>query len=526
MMKAVDRLLDSIGNRLFRRAGGERPPYDLYFWLILAVAVFARFNRLGHELMADETFNWFVAKDGVWTAVERINEDFFPPLYSALLAVWLKLTNETPMFIRLPSMVFGTATVYFIYRLAYLINGATLARLSIALLALNPIHIFWSQNARPFAMSALLVTLVLFIGYKIVISETSMQRPSLLSRESLGLALLCAALTTNTELIFVFVSFFFFAGVMYARLRQEAFAPIFRLGLVYFTVFLLWLPQLPTLLQQSEASVLNDFPFHNAQWGSTLPELAEFFGLMAIWRFEWLQYSLHGIFFAVGIWYSVMGKSIPMRLTVLFGVLYPAIMLLLWVSDPVFGQVVRRSIWLGPIWQIFVATGLISLSHWLINNYGRRFRKQIQYVLIGFGFFVFLLHGWSIGAMQRNSVDFWADVASHLHDRLQAGDIIAPIPSLQYTSYAYYLAAATGEGRVYHPRPFYVWHSKNIPDYLSYLCQRYSDKKTKRFWITDETDGVYLSVVREIGWQPEDVYPLLNNGRFLYSYQTERVCGH
>ena len=60
---------------------------------------------------------------------------------------------------RLPSVVFGAAGVWAIYRLGSRLNGRATGLLAAALLALNAYHIEMSQEARAYSMWALMVTL-------------------------------------------------------------------------------------------------------------------------------------------------------------------------------------------------------------------------------------------------------------------------------------------------------------------------------------------------------------------------------
>jgi uncharacterized membrane protein len=85
------------------------------------------------------------------TAFPRDNHH---PLYSALAHVSLSLFGEAPWTIRLPAVLFGTASIPLLYGLARHLGTRREALLAAALLAVSYHHIWFSQNARGYSMLA------------------------------------------------------------------------------------------------------------------------------------------------------------------------------------------------------------------------------------------------------------------------------------------------------------------------------------------------------------------------------------
>jgi 4-amino-4-deoxy-L-arabinose transferase-like glycosyltransferase len=85
------------------------------------------------------------------TAFPRDNHH---PLYSALAHLSIAAFGEAPWSIRLPAVLFGTATVPLLYGLGRYVGSRREALLAAALLAVSYHHIWFSQNARGYAMLA------------------------------------------------------------------------------------------------------------------------------------------------------------------------------------------------------------------------------------------------------------------------------------------------------------------------------------------------------------------------------------
>jgi uncharacterized membrane protein len=69
---------------------------------------------------------------------------------------WVRLFGDGEISIRLPSVIFGVASVPLVAMLARRIFGGRAALLAALLLALSPPHLWASQAARPYALTAFL----------------------------------------------------------------------------------------------------------------------------------------------------------------------------------------------------------------------------------------------------------------------------------------------------------------------------------------------------------------------------------
>ncbi|HWA51991.1 MAG TPA: glycosyltransferase family 39 protein [Patescibacteria group bacterium] len=94
--------------------------------------------------------------------------DFHPPLYYLTLRVWSIFFGTTEIGLRSLSILFGVLTIYFVYLIGKeLINKETGIVGSI-FVATSGLSIYYSQEARMYAMSTFLVTFAMFSFVKIL----------------------------------------------------------------------------------------------------------------------------------------------------------------------------------------------------------------------------------------------------------------------------------------------------------------------------------------------------------------------
>jgi mannosyltransferase len=133
--------------------------------LALALAGLAiRLQNLSyHSLWFDEAMSVHWARSSLARILEvsmNLVEDRLPPLYYLVLHYWRLVFGDGEVAVRLPSVLLGTLLVPLVYRLAAdLFQDRRIALLAAALTALNPFLVWYSQEARMYAMAVLLVTL-------------------------------------------------------------------------------------------------------------------------------------------------------------------------------------------------------------------------------------------------------------------------------------------------------------------------------------------------------------------------------
>lgn len=151
---------------LYGRLSSDRT-YYLVFACIIAVGLLLRIHQLGDdELWIDEAFTGFIALTRDWLTYLRI--DNTPPLYYLMQRAWCGLVSCNEFGLRLSSALFGVLFVVLTGVFCRRLYGRKVA-LAIALIAaVSPIHIYYSQEARVYAVLMTVLLLFLYLQWRVL----------------------------------------------------------------------------------------------------------------------------------------------------------------------------------------------------------------------------------------------------------------------------------------------------------------------------------------------------------------------
>jgi mannosyltransferase len=126
------------------------------WWLvaILACALALRLHQLTvAPLWVDEAVTaWLVKLPPIQMFKMLKNIEMTPPLHNCLVYVWSRVFGTSELALRLPSVLFGVASVYMISRLGRILYDGRTGLLAAALLAFTPYHITYSQEGRAYSL--------------------------------------------------------------------------------------------------------------------------------------------------------------------------------------------------------------------------------------------------------------------------------------------------------------------------------------------------------------------------------------
>ncbi len=181
--------------------------------LILVGAALLRFYALSAEsFWFDETYSVWVARHSVAWHIALSTQRIFPPLYYLCLHFWLAL-GSSEFVVRSLSVWVGLASVGAIYLLAKQLFDVRVGLLSAFLLAISPLHIWYSQEAR---MYILVAALGLCSAYSMLLALQKGRLRHWLAYVS------CTALLMNAHYFAIFLVPFQNVYVLYLLLRRQA----------------------------------------------------------------------------------------------------------------------------------------------------------------------------------------------------------------------------------------------------------------------------------------------------------------
>lgn len=149
MKKATDESSGPASPPVARRR--HRPDFPLL--VILAVGIALRFIALGRQsFWHDEIDSVMTASGGPGDGLLEIILNIHGPLYLVLLKGWMALVGDGEGAIRILSALLGSVGLVLFYRAGLRLVGRAAALAGLALLAVSPYFLWYSQEARNYAL--------------------------------------------------------------------------------------------------------------------------------------------------------------------------------------------------------------------------------------------------------------------------------------------------------------------------------------------------------------------------------------
>jgi mannosyltransferase len=171
---AVAAPVNFAGQRLWAFApehhpSAERPRTSRWIWAalgaIVAVGAFLRFSHLALQgLWWDEATSAWLLRGGIGHVAPAVaRTESTPPFYYLLAWCWTHVFGSGPAGLRSLSAVAGTATIPAAFAAGRSLATPRIGLVAAALVAVNPFLIWYSQEARAYALLALLTTVSLWL---------------------------------------------------------------------------------------------------------------------------------------------------------------------------------------------------------------------------------------------------------------------------------------------------------------------------------------------------------------------------
>lgn len=155
----------------------ERQPFadrqaSLFVLAIVLLAFALRLHLLAYDaIWWDEGYSVWISHFSLPRIVAETARDVHPPLYYALLHLWMNLAGRGEFVIRLPSVFFGVLTVVFIYQAGRTVGGRTAGAGAALLATVGPVMVRWSQETRMHSQAACLASLALWAALHLLLID-------------------------------------------------------------------------------------------------------------------------------------------------------------------------------------------------------------------------------------------------------------------------------------------------------------------------------------------------------------------
>lgn len=133
-------------------------------FLILFLGLILRIIGINQSFWLDEAITATIARD--LTTTQIINNylplDNSPPLFVLLVNFIFGFLPNNEIVDRIPSIIFGLATIFFLYLIAKEWINKKFGLLVALLLATSPLHVYYSHEARMYSLATFLATLLIW----------------------------------------------------------------------------------------------------------------------------------------------------------------------------------------------------------------------------------------------------------------------------------------------------------------------------------------------------------------------------
>jgi 4-amino-4-deoxy-L-arabinose transferase-like glycosyltransferase len=227
---------------------------------LLVVGAVLRLHHLATEsLWLDEAFSITVARVSPEYIVEMTAQDVHPPFYYVLLYFWMALWGSTEWDARLLSVVVSLGTVVAAYLAGTRMFSRRVGLTAAGLLAIAPLQVEYAQEARMYALLALLATISSYCLFGIHARSTAGRGTAtgpatsrLTGASWLAAYVVVTSLMTYTHVhsLFVLAAHALVVGIELWRRRGRALPFATRWAAAQIAVTLAYLPWLPTFARQ------------------------------------------------------------------------------------------------------------------------------------------------------------------------------------------------------------------------------------------------------------------------------------
>jgi len=444
-------------------------------FLILALAFLLRIYGLNQSLWLDEAISATVVKNHSYSYIWSVFvlSDTHPPLYYILLKFWSGIFGYWEIALRLPSVFFGLATVYFVYRITIEFDKKA-AFLAGLLAATSGLLIYYSQEVRAYSLTTFLVALLalLFLKRKWI---------------PFSLTLLILALIDYLPLIIILVFWLcaFIVGQKKLLVKLGAsYLPLILFAIWWYPVF--WVQKSSTL------EYLEKFP----AWGSVLGDSSlKNMGLVGakfiLGRISFDDPLIYAsvVLFCLATWLFILTRSLKKAY----------IFLWLWAIVPVTALFVIgfftpgfsyfRLIFALPPLYVLLAIGVYRFK-----STNLRLKAAILLLTINISssfYYLFNTNFWR---------EDWRQLVFIIEERLKGGEMVM-------VSYA---------------EPFapYVWYAKEPRRIVPFSREKAGAVSSLYTldYLSDLTDleGKNTAILKNLGFSEENIYNFRGTGQVRY----------
>jgi len=227
-------------------------PIVIITTLVLLNLLMKGFYLSSNSLAGDEPFSVYHAQMDVLSIIHLLSEGNNPPLYEIFLHFWIHLFGISEFAVRLPSLIFSSITLIYIYKIGRDFLNSRIALYSSLIFIFSNYHILFAHEARVYSLLGLLTTMSMYVFMGLLKHCCNRKITLPHAKNELRLKIL-ALIIVNTLLIYAhyFGFFVLFLQFLFFISNRHRITTYWRgLLLVTSALILTYIPNIPTFLNR------------------------------------------------------------------------------------------------------------------------------------------------------------------------------------------------------------------------------------------------------------------------------------
>ena len=143
----------------------DKRPWWILGGLVALNLVLKLWHLTAAEIAMDEPFTIFYASGSVADIFDMLRTENHPPLHFLFMHAWVKWFGIDPWMVRLPSVIFSTLAMVYVFRLGKMFS-LHVAVVGALLFSFSSYHMYFAHEARVYPLFAMLAAMTLYYGWK------------------------------------------------------------------------------------------------------------------------------------------------------------------------------------------------------------------------------------------------------------------------------------------------------------------------------------------------------------------------
>lgn len=392
---------------------------------ILLIGLFLRVYKLDSEsIYLDEGFTIDTSKYDLKKITEITSHDVHPPLYFFIMHYWINLFGDSEFSTRFLSVIFGTLSIFMIYKVGTLIFDEEVGIISSLILGLSFYHIRYSQQARHYTLLALMTLFSFYFLIKLI-NKINL-------KDSIGYVLSSSILMyTHFYSIFIILCQNIFLFTLFLTNQKKNKYLLKPWILFQVILIVLFIPWIQIFLNRTSELVQKGFWIPKPSIESLFITLLEFSGYYKLFGFE-----ISATLFVILAFYSLLTikNSIHKQDSINVKWIY---MLFIWLLVPILTPFVISLVSLPIFTPKYIIAASLALYIMVAKGITNINKKYIKFFIIALIIVISFINITSIYETIKN--EQWREVVNYTESNAKSGDLLLFTESYtQKLAYDYY----------------------------------------------------------------------------------------